>query len=49
MNEVTPQHFVLMLRYDKVEGKLTPRMVTQASQERTQEAENTAHRLLVHF
>lgn len=49
MNEVTPQHFVLLLRYDKVEGKLTPRKVTQASQERTQEAENTARALLVHF
>lgn len=49
MNEVTPQYFILLLRYRKVEGKLTPGKVTQASQERIQEAGNTAHILLMHF
>lgn len=49
MNEITPQYFILLLRYHKVEGKLTPGKVTQASQERTQKAGNTAHTLLVHF
>lgn len=43
MNEVTTQYFILLLRYRKVEGKLTPGKVTQASQERTQEAGNTTH------
>lgn len=49
MNEVTPQYFILLLRYRKVEGNLTPGKVTQASQERTQEAGNTSHIFLVHF
>lgn len=49
MNEVTSQYFILLLRYRKVEGKLTPGKVTQASQERIQDAGNTAHILLMHF
>lgn len=41
--------FYLLLRYFIVDGKLTPGKVTQASQERDQEAVNTVHTLLVHY